>query len=153
MPAFRSAPFIAMALLLGMSPLAVAQTDRPPVTVFSTPWCGCCGEWADAVAKAGYQVKTITQEDLTPVRRQAGVPADMLGCHVAAVEGYFLEGHVPLEAISKLLAEKPALAGIAVPGMPRGSLGMGSDPAATYDVIAVPRERSSAPFVFFRAGG
>jgi len=122
------------------------------VTVYKTPWCGCCHEWAQELEKAGYDVETVDLEDLTQVRQQAGVPQDMLSCHVAAAGGYFLEGHVPLEAIGKLMSERPAIAGLAVPGMPQGSLGMNGDPEP-YDVYAVPRDPRAAPSIFLSVGG
>jgi hypothetical protein len=122
------------------------------MTVYKTPWCGCCHAWAEAVEKAGYQVSTVDLEDLSAIRKQAGVPAEMEGCHIAAMEGYFIEGHVPLEAIEKVLLERPDIAGLAVPGMPQGSLGMGDETSAAYEVYAVPRDTSEAPSVFYEAG-
>lgn len=97
-------------------------------------------------------MSTVDLEDLSAIRKQAGVPAEMEGCHIAAVDGYFLEGHVPLEAIGKLLSEGPEVAGLAVPGMPQGSLGMGEDSVASYEVYAVPRDASEASSVFYKAG-
>lgn len=105
--------------------------------VYKTPWCGCCTAWAEAFRAAGYDVQLTDMEDLTDVRKDAGIADDLEGCHTAEIEGYFIEGHVPLEAVAKLLEERPAIRGLAVPGMPSGSLGMGDDPEATYDVIAV----------------
>ncbi|MCO6389318.1 DUF411 domain-containing protein [Aliihoeflea sp. 40Bstr573] len=105
--------------------------------VYKTPWCGCCTAWAEAFRAAGYDVQLTDMEDLTEVRESAGVAEELEGCHTAEIEGYFIEGHVPLEAVAKLLEERPAIRGLAVPGMPSGSLGMGDDPEATYDVIAV----------------
>lgn len=122
------------------------------VKVFKTPWCGCCHAWAEAVEKAGYRVNTIDLEDLSQVKKQAGVPVDMEACHTAAVDGYFLEGHVPVEAIARLLTERPSIAGIAVPGMPTGSLGMGNDGSAPHEVFAISRDASATPTVFYRTG-
>ncbi|MCO5081352.1 MAG: DUF411 domain-containing protein [Rhizobiaceae bacterium] len=150
MNTFSRSFFAALAVLVA-APAAVAAAAE--MTVYKTPWCGCCHAWAEAVEKAGYQVSTVDLEDLSAIRKQAGVPAEMEGCHIAAVSGYFLEGHVPLEAIGKLLEERPAVAGLAVPGMPQGSLGMGDDPSASYEVYAVPRQPSEAPVVFYKAGG
>lgn len=142
--------FAAIAVLVA-SPVAASAAAE--MTVYKTPWGGCCHAWAEAVEKAGYQVSTVDLEDLSSIRKQAGVPAEMEGCHIAAVDGYFLEGHVPLEAVKKLLSERPNVAGLAAPGMPQGSLGMGDDPSASYEVYAVPRQASEAPQVFYRAGG
>ncbi|MGO4562605.1 DUF411 domain-containing protein [Rhizobiales bacterium 3FA27D7] len=141
--------FAAIAVLVASPAAAGAAAE---MTVYKTPWCGCCHTWAEAVEKAGYQVSKVDLEDLSSIRKQAGVPAEMKGCHIAAVDGYFLEGHVPLEAVEKLLSERPDVAGLAAPGMPQGSLGMGDDPSASYEVYAVPRQASEAPQVFYRAG-
>lgn len=138
---------------LALASLAAgAAAAGEAVAVYKTPWCGCCHEWAQALGEAGYDVRIVDLEDLSQVRRQAGVPSDMLSCHVAAAGGYFLEGHVPLEAIAALLAERPAIAGLAVPGMPQGSLGMGGEPEP-YEVYAVPRDPKAAPSVFLSVGG
>lgn len=149
MNTYSRSVFAALAVLVVSPAAAIAA---PEVTVYKTPWCGCCHAWAEAVEKAGYKVSTVDLEDLSGVRKQAGVPAEMEGCHIAAVDGYFLEGHVPLDAIGKLLSERPEIAGLAVPGMPQGSLGMGNDPSAVYEVYAVRRDTSAAPTVFYKAG-
>lgn len=142
----------AASLLLLSSSVSFAQSDTAAVNVFKTPWCGCCSEWAEAVGKAGYVVASSDLETLTEMRSGLGVPQNMEGCHVATVEGYFLEGHVPLAAIEKLLSDRPDIAGIAVPGMPVGSLGMGDERGAEYDVYAVPRDGDGAPYIFYRVG-
>jgi len=149
MKAILGAALLSLALL---HPAAALPTDEA-VTVYRTPWCGCCHAWAEELEKAGYRVKTVIQEDLSQIRKLAGVPADMEGCHIAAIGEYFLEGHVPLEAIEMLQEEnRPEIAGLAVPGMPQGSLGMGDDPSASYEVFAVSRDPSIAPSVFYRVG-
>lgn len=141
------------AVLLG----AVAAPDRPAraeptdktLYVYKTPWCGCCTQWAEAMEQAGYTVEITELEDLSLVRRQAGVPDAVQACHTGAIGGYVIEGHVPPEAVAKLLEERPDVRGIAVPGMPMGSVGMGSDPQARYDVLTFGAEPSA---VFFEAG-
>ena len=69
---------------------------------------------------------------------ELGVPADLGGCHTSKIEGYLIEGHVPVAAVERLLAERPAILGLSVPGMPLGSPGMEveGEPAKPYDVIA-----------------
>lgn len=132
---------------------ATQDDHKGEVVVFKTPWCGCCQVWVDALKKAGYRVESNDLEDLTAIRKQAGVPDDMQGCHTAVVgdeRKYVLEGHVPLEAIEKVLAETPDVRGIAVPGMPMGSLGMGNDPHAQYDVYAYSSD--AEPTIFYKAG-
>lgn len=142
--------FAAAAAFLGT--LAVSHAAlAASMDVFKTPWCGCCQAWADAFKGAGFDVAVTDMEDLSPIREQAGVPAALEGCHSAMIEGYFLEGHVPIEAVEKLLEERPEIAGLAVPGMPSGSLGMGDDPETHYDVLSVTAD--GATEVFMSVGG
>lgn len=125
------------------------------VTVFKTPWCGCCHIWTQAIEKAGYTVKIHDMEDLSTIKKQAGVSPDLEACHTAVLDAgrkYVLEGHVPLEAMEKLASERPDIRGIATPGMPSGSLGMGDDPKARYDVYAFTDDPAKAPVVFYEAG-
>ena len=143
---------LSLAALLVASALATPAlaAGGPAMTVFKSPWCGCCEAWAKIMEDAGFTVTIENREDLDPVKRQAGVPQAMEGCHTAMVDGYFVEGHVPVEAVAKLMSERPDIAGIAVPGMPAGSMGMGDDPNAHYDVLSLARDGSSA--VFYQAG-
>ena len=111
--------------------------DLPKMVVTKDPNCGCCAGWAEHVRAAGFPVEVVETGDLNRVKTRLGVPRDLAGCHTAEVGGYVIEGHVPAGAIRRLLAEKPAAVGLAVPGMPVGSPGMeveGSAPE-TYDVI------------------
>ncbi|OHV19275.1 DUF411 domain-containing protein [Rhizobium sp. RMa-01] len=116
------------------------------MTVYRDPNCGCCHEWAKAMGSAGYSVDVHDSDDLAAVKARLAVPPGMEGCHTAVVEEYYLEGHVPLEAVERLL-ERPHIRGLAVPGMPPGSLGMGDDGKAAYDVYAIP-SGAGAPYVF-----
>lgn len=138
--------FICVAVATAFLPGA-ALAESVAITVHKDPNCGCCSAWAKAYAAAGYRVVTRDEIDMDAFKASLNVPADVHGCHTAVADGYYLEGHVPLEAAAKLLKERPSLAGLAVAGMPRGSLGMGNDPAASYDVMAVPRD-GSEPYVF-----
>jgi hypothetical protein len=117
-----------------------ARAAGETMVVYKDPNCGCCHVWADAMKKAGFSVQAEYVDDLDTVKDRFAVPADMRGCHTAVVAGYYLEGHVPLDAVMRLLSEKPEIAGLAVPGMPAGSLGMGDDPRASYDVLAVGKD-------------
>ncbi|PLX38420.1 MAG: CopG family transcriptional regulator [Hyphomicrobiales bacterium] len=144
---------LAMATL-GYSASGIAA-ETGTITVFKSPYCGCCEVWTKAVEKAGYNVIVRNMDDLETIKKQAGVPSEMEGCHTAILNGpktYVLEGHVPLEAIDKLRAETPDIAGLAVPGMPDGSLGMDYDPDARYTVYAFSPVPSTPPTVFFEAG-
>ncbi len=122
------------------------------MTVYKTPYCGCCTGWAEAMSKAGYSVKIIDLEDLSEIKQLSSVTDELAGCHTAVFGKYILEGHVPLEAIDKLISEKPDIRGIAAPGMPAGSLGMGYDENARYDVYAFSEDMSQKPTLFYQAG-
>ena len=109
-------------LLLVATGVAIAD---PVITVYKSPSCGCCGKWVDYLRKEGFEVNAIDQRDLTPIKERAGVKPEMESCHTAMVDGYVIEGHVPAQAIRKLLEERPKTVGLAVPGMPNNSPGMG----------------------------
>lgn len=118
---------------------AVADAARPVVTVYKNPACGCCSKWIDHVREAGFPVETVDVADLNAVKARHGIPVELGSCHTAVVDGYAVEGHVPVADIERLLAERPDAAGIAVPGMPLGSPGMEvpGRPAEPYDVLLV----------------
>lgn len=114
-----------------------AASGLPPVTAFRNPGCGCCEKWAGLLTQAGFDVKMTDDPALDERRAKLGVPAGIAGCHTAQVGDYIIEGHVPPEDILRFLAEKPAARGLAVPGMPMGSIGMETEaPAEAYDVLA-----------------
>jgi hypothetical protein len=98
------------------------------ITVWKSPTCGCCGGWVDYMRGKGYQVAVNHVADPDPIKAQLGVPAALYSCHTAKIDDYLVEGHVPEAAVAKLLAERPHLKGIALPGMPEGSPGMDGAP-------------------------
>lgn len=143
--------FMASACVLAMASAMPARASQRKMTVYKDPNCGCCGAWAEAMKNAGFAVEVRAADDLAAIKRQFGVPSEMEGCHTAVVDGYFLEGHAPLDAVERLLRERPDIAGLAVPGMPDGSLGMGNDPSvASYDVWSVGRDGRTSLFASVR---
>ena len=113
-----------------------AQARLPTVVVYKTPTCGCCTKWVEHLQAAGFKVETQHRDDLSSIRQQQKVPATVTSCHTALVGPYVVEGHVPAADVKKLLAEKPAVKGIAVPGMPMGSPGMEGPNPQHYDTVA-----------------
>lgn len=107
----------------------------PEVVINKDPNCGCCQKWADHLVHAGFPVKIVTMSNLSAVKRRLGVPDDLASCHTAEMAGYVLEGHVPVTAVLRLLAEKPDAIGLAVPGMPIGSPGMEGGAPEDYEVV------------------
>lgn len=156
---FATVPAAALALGLasfGMTGMAHAgnhaeMADHGTMHVTKSPTCGCCGAWVALAREEGYDIEVTDIDDVTAAKLDAGVPDSMWACHTAMINGYVVEGHVPFAAMEKLLTERPDIAGIAVPGMPFGSSGMGNDPTARYDVIAFGGEAGTGE-VFYQAG-
>lgn len=126
----------------GAAPRA-AQGALPSMTVYKSASCGCCKLWVDHAKQNGFTVRTVDTDDLAGVKREMGIPARLQSCHTVVVGSYVLEGHVPASDVKRLLAQKPKVRGLAVPGMPVGSPGMEQGPPAgydRYDVIAFDAE-------------
>ena len=118
---------IALFAALAIGPAnAQAPAAAPKVTVYKSPTCGCCGKWVAHMRNAGFDVTVNDVENVGEVKAAHHVPPDAQSCHTALVGSYVIEGHVPADVVKQLLKEKPAVAGIAVPGMPVGSPGMES---------------------------
>jgi hypothetical protein len=122
------------------------RADLPTVVVFKTPTCGCCTGWVDHMRAAGFTVDARDVTDIMSVKRDAGVPGAMSSCHTSIVDGYVVEGHVPAEQVERLLADRPDIAGIAVPGMPTGSPGMEGRNPEPYQVLSIGRDGSAGVF-------
>ena len=120
----------------------------PSVTVYKSPTCGCCMKWVEHMRKAGFEVAVNDLDNVHPVKMRVGVPPGKGSCHTAEVDGYFLEGHVPASDVKRLLGERPAAKGLAVPGMPIGSPGMEVPDGRTqaYDVELVAKDGSTSRF-------
>jgi hypothetical protein len=103
---------------------AAAPDSLPTVRVYKTPTCNCCAKWVDHMKEEGFEVRTNNLNSLSNVKKQAGIPDGLSACHTAVVGRYVVEGHVPAEDVKRLLATRPDVRGIAVPGMPIGSPGM-----------------------------
>ncbi len=109
------------------------------IKVYKTPQCGCCKAWVQHLSRNGFQVQSMDMPDLALVKQKYGVKPALEACHTAVVNGYVVEGHVPADVIKKLLKERPAIVGIAVPGMPAGSPGMEGAMKERYDVLTFDR--------------
>lgn len=134
-------------LLIAAQPSPAPSTTK--VAVYKTSTCGCCRSWITHLQANGFQVEATDMGDapLRAVGQSAGVTDDLASCHTAKVGAYVIEGHVPAADIQRLLKEKPAIAGLAAPGMPMGSPGMeqGGRKEA-YDVIAFTKDGKRSVF-------
>jgi hypothetical protein len=121
----------------------------PPMTVYKSAACGCCHSWIAHVRGAGFTVRTVDTEDLASVKREMGIPPRLEACHTVMVGKYLVEGHVPAADVKRLLAEKPAVRGLAVPGMPIGAPGMEQGPPSgyqRYEVLAFQSNGTTSVF-------
>ncbi len=125
---------------------SASSAELPKILVYKSPTCGCCNGWVDHLEAAGFEVEARDVRDLVSVKLDAGVPTAMSSCHTALVDGYTVEGHVPADQIKRLLAERPEVAGIAVPGMPIGSPGMEGPGAKPYQVLAWTHDGQASVF-------
>ncbi len=111
------------------------------LTMYSTPTCGCCVKWAEYLENNGVNVTVEKVMDLQSVKNEHGVPDQLSACHTAIVDGYVVEGHVPIEDIRRLLGERPDAIGVSVPGMPPNSPGMDQPVEYTYQSVLFDEER------------
>jgi hypothetical protein len=129
-----------------------ARAAAPVITVWKDAACGCCVLWIDHLKSQGFEVVAHDVDSLPKAREKAGMPSRYRACHIAQVDGYAVEGHVPATDIRRLLSEKPDAIGLAVPRMPIGSPGMESGSRReAYDVLLVLRDGSSKTFNHYPA--
>jgi hypothetical protein len=142
---------VAVASATATQPSAPSKKPPAPVMqVYKSPTCGCCKQWMDHARAAGFEVRATDLDEaaLQVQKAKYGVADNLRSCHTAIVGGYAIEGHVPASDVWRLLKERPAVAGIAAPGMPRGSPGMEvpggvKDP---FDVVAFTKAGATRTF-------
>lgn len=151
----RRTLLIGAAALAAASPLrALAQGAEPAIHVMKDPNCGCCSAWIDILENDGF---AVTTEDsmgtlLARYKLDNGIPQEMVSCHTGRIAGYMIEGHVPPADIRRLLAERPDAVGLAVPGMPYGSPGMGPEAEReAYEVFLIRRDGATEVFSSYGA--
>jgi hypothetical protein len=142
--------FVLLAIALG-SAAALGQRSQPTVVeVFKTPTCGCCSLWVEHLKANGFTTKVTDLASLTAIKAQHQVPGTLQSCHTAVVNGYVIEGHVPAADIQRLLKTRPAVAGIAVAGMPAGSPGMeGGGRVDRYNVVSFTKSGETAVYASY----
>lgn len=126
-----------------------ARAGGRRLEVFSTNGCGCCLAWIKHVEDDGYAatITNLPMADLVQKKMALGLKPEVYSCHTALIDGYVIEGHVPSVDIDHLLLDRPDAIGLAVPGMPSGSPGMGDpDPSNPYEVLLVRRDGGTEAF-------
>ena len=140
---------IAVGLVWGLKRPVTRDAVQAPADaiLFKGASCGCCGVYVDYLQRKGYTLDIRNPADMDGVKAQYGVPSSMQSCHTTVIGGDFVEGHMPQEAITKLLAEKPDIKGIALPGMPMGAPGMPGAKNQPWIVYAVNNDGSTTEFM------
>lgn len=142
--------FLAAALLTVLPSVNAesVKTDAPvDMVVYRSPTCSCCEKWLAHLKQNNFVIKDIVTDDVQAIKNKYGVSPEMASCHTAIVNGYVVEGHVPVSDIKNLLKTKPAIVGIAVPGMTVGTPGMEmGDKKEPYNVMSFDRQNHTAVF-------
>ncbi len=125
---------------------ALADDARKAV-LYKNPQCSCCEGYADYLRGNGFDVTVKPTHDLAMISQKAGVPEQLEGCHTMFIDGYVIDGHVPVGIVRRLLTERPEIKGITLPGMPAGSPGMTGQKTAPFVVYALPKD-GGAPTVY-----
>ena len=133
--ATRRTMLIATASAVACLATGAGAQSKSPIKVWKDANCDCCTGWVEHLRSNGFVATVADTADMLAVKARVGVPEELASCHTAEIAGYVVEGHVPAQAIRRLLAEKPAARGLAVPGMPIGSPGMEGGTPEVYEVI------------------
>ena len=135
-------------LLTAIGSSISSADERKKATMYKPLQCGCCDDYAKYLEGHGFDVEIKSLKSLDMTKRLAGVPANYEGCHTLLVDGYTVDGLVPIATLTKLLTEKPDIKGITLPGMPWGAPGMDQRPKSELLVIYGFDDKSSAPWVY-----
>ncbi|MDD5180298.1 MAG: DUF411 domain-containing protein [Gallionellaceae bacterium] len=132
--------------IVALSLNAASAFAATAVTLYKSPACECCEKYVQYLEQNGFAVKAINEDNMDAIKKRYGT-ARMASCHTSIIDGYAVEGHVPVRAIRKLLREKPAIVGISAPGMPQHSPGMGEERPGTLVIYAISKSNTK-PTVF-----
>ena len=135
------------AILTLFAPPLRAKDATVKAVLYKNPQCSCCEGYAAYLRESGFEIVVKPTNDLAEISQKAGVPEKQQGCHTMFVDRYVVDGHVPVKVIRKLLSERPAIAGITLPGMPTGSPGMVGEKTQAFVIYAVTKD-GKAPTVY-----
>lgn len=132
--------------LLTATRVANAWPAKLSMVVYKSPSCGCCSKWIEHIEANGIAVEVKDMDDLSAIKQQYKVTSALQSCHTAVIEGYVIEGHVPASDIKRLLAAKPKVVGLTIPGMPQSAPGMDLTPFRPYEVLSFDAKGSARVF-------
>ncbi|MDC7716001.1 DUF411 domain-containing protein [Vogesella sp. DC21W] len=143
----RTARLLFLALAISL-PVLAADSGQ----LYKDPSCGCCGKWATHMRANKLALQSQDRSDMAQLKDRLGVPASLRSCHTAQIGGYTIEGHVPAAMVQQLLRDRPAIAGLAVAGMPQGSPGMETGIRDSYQVMAFTRAGRQYVYATIKGG-
>jgi hypothetical protein len=104
--------------------LGAYADEKKEAIIYKNIQCGCCDGYIEYLRTEDFDVTVMPVDNVTEIKNQYGVPEGYRSCHTMLLDGYVVEGHVPVATLNRLLSERPDISGIALPGMPQGSPGM-----------------------------
>ena len=122
--------------------------DKIEVVMYKNEGCQCCTKWAEHMDEQEFAVVEKAVQNLMDIKEENGITRELASCHTAIVDGYVVEGHVPVADVQRMLKERPDAIGLTVPGMPTGSPGMeipGVE-ADNYDVLLVAKDGTTSVY-------
>ena len=134
-------------VIAGCTAKPAEEVASQKITLYKSQTCGCCALYTKYMVNKGYPLEVKDMQNMAPIKEQYQIPASMQSCHTVEIGGYFVEGHIPLEAVEKMMKEKPDIRGIAMPGMPSGSPGMPGSPSDEFIVYAVKKDGTFTEFM------
>jgi len=142
-------PFLVISLLIIASCGGSSSTigESVDATIYKSSSCGCCGIYAKYFKGQGFDTKIVDLPNIDSIKQKYKIPYNLQSCHTTEIEGYFVEGHIPVDAVNKLLEERPDIKGIAMPGMPSGSPGMPGRKVGDFVIYAVNHDESTYEFM------
>ncbi|PIR78701.1 MAG: CopG family transcriptional regulator [Candidatus Magasanikbacteria bacterium CG10_big_fil_rev_8_21_14_0_10_36_16] len=124
----------------------VPVVEAKTITVYKSQTCGCCGVYITYLRNRGFDVNVETMDDMDAIKKKYDIPKDKQSCHTSIIDDYVVEGHVPLEAINKMLDKKPTINGIALPDMPAGSPGMPGNKQGLFTIYSLDETQNNPVF-------
>lgn len=133
------------------TPISSAAAAATHLILYRDPGCGCCENYVAYLRQNGFDVtvKSASPDALDTMSKKAGIPPNLAGCHTAFIDGYVVDGLVPIAAVQKLLKERPPVKGITLPGMPQGAPGMMGPKQGKLTVFVIPQHGKPTAFMTF----
>ncbi|MFW3405192.1 hypothetical protein ACN9J7_11490, partial [Aliarcobacter butzleri] len=54
---------------------SIFAMEGKTMTVYKSPYCGCCEKWVDLMNKEGFNIKTIDTNEVNTIKQKAALQA------------------------------------------------------------------------------